>query len=940
MTRINTNVPSLVAQNRLQRSNADLQTRLTRLSTGLRINRGADDPAGLIASEALRSEITSLNKALSNTRRADQIIATADSALSQVSNLLNDVRGLVVEAANTGALSEDEIAANQLQIDSSLEAINRIAQTTTFQGRKLLDGSLDFLTQGGSNINKISNLKIDQANLGAAGSIDVDVQITNEASQASIAIDNIPTGSTGTGTITLNNLSPDGEAETQALATGGGGAYTVSAKDGGAFDGTAGNAVTVNIQAGETTALTQASSGVLSTAAGGDFNISVKSSSQYRGHYGNDIDVVVQAGNTATAQAVSAAQDVNGVTGAFQIRAKAGGDFDGVRGNSFTFSVVSANALAADAVATVDTGANTLAIEVDDANSLTLADIKAALEADANFQDDFEFVIADGNENVLFRADGSDDIAGPVDLDGDTAGTDAAATVEFDGSVLTITVDDNTDRNLSAIKTALEASTTFTTDFEFNLGVDGAFENDGTDDIAATSFSGGTNAVAEAELDGNTLNITVTDGTAATLNQIATALADQADFDDFEFNVTTSALFAVDGTDDVTDENLGSGTAGTDATLADAITVTAPAGANRNGNITITQAAGVTTPTASVDENGNITIQVSDTATTALSAIVSSINNLDGYEAELTTNAGDAVFDPTNDTISGSAITGAEAGGLDADVVFELSGRTGSEVFNVSAGTTIDQLVDQINLVSDSTGITAAADSGTLTLTSSQYGSAEFVDISVISEGTGGNFTPEVGSGLRSSGTDVTAKVNGVDANVDGNKISINTATLDLSLEIEAGFEGTASFSITGGGALFQLGPDVVSNQQARIGIGSVSTSRLGGASGRLFELGSGESASLSNDAGRAAEIVNEAITRVTSLRGRLGAFQRTTLDSNLASISDTVANLQEAESSIRDADFAAESAALTRAQILVQSGTNVLALANQNPQNVLSLLR
>ncbi|MEM6365381.1 MAG: flagellin, partial [Planctomycetota bacterium] len=61
---------------------------------------------------------------------------------------------------------------------------------------------------------------------------------------------------------------------------------------------------------------------------------------------------------------------------------------------------------------------------------------------------------------------------------------------------------------------------------------------------------------------------------------------------------------------------------------------------------------------------------------------------------------------------------------------------------------------------------------------------------------------------------------------------------------------------------------------------------------------------------------------------------------SNLVSLNQTRANLQEAESSIRDADFAEESAKLTRAQILVQSGTNVLSLANQNPQNVLALLR
>src|SRR5688500_15226176 len=120
MTRINTNVSSLIAQTNLSRVNGDLQNRLTRLSTGLRINSGKDDPAGLIASEALRSNIIATEKAITNSERANQLIATADSALGQVSQLLNDIRGLVSEAANTGALSDEQIEANQLQIDSSL----------------------------------------------------------------------------------------------------------------------------------------------------------------------------------------------------------------------------------------------------------------------------------------------------------------------------------------------------------------------------------------------------------------------------------------------------------------------------------------------------------------------------------------------------------------------------------------------------------------------------------------------------------------------------------------------------------------------------------------------------------------------------------------------------------------------------------------------------
>ena len=89
-----------------------------------------------------------------------------------------------------------------------------------------------------------------------------------------------------------------------------------------------------------------------------------------------------------------------------------------------------------------------------------------------------------------------------------------------------------------------------------------------------------------------------------------------------------------------------------------------------------------------------------------------------------------------------------------------------------------------------------------------------------------------------------------------------------------------------------------------------------------------------------AAQIVNEAVNQVTSLRGQLGAFQSATLDSNIASLTSAVTNLTSAKSSITDADFAAQNAALTQAQVLVQSGTAVLSIANHEPQAVLALLQ
>src|SRR5688500_8781109 len=186
MSRINTNVSSLIAQKILGRNNADLQQALDRLSTGLRINSGKDDPAGLIASENLRRDITAANKAISNTERANQLIATADSALGQISGLLNDIRGLVTEAANEGVLSAEQIAANQLQVDSSLEAIDRIATVTNFQGRKILDGTLDFITAYTAGGSTVTDLEINQANLGTSGTVAVSVDITTAASQASL----------------------------------------------------------------------------------------------------------------------------------------------------------------------------------------------------------------------------------------------------------------------------------------------------------------------------------------------------------------------------------------------------------------------------------------------------------------------------------------------------------------------------------------------------------------------------------------------------------------------------------------------------------------------------------------------------------------------------------------------------------------------------------
>ena len=685
MTRINTNVPSLVAQNRLQTSNNDLQTALNRLSTGLRINSGADDPAGLIASEALRSEITSLGQAISNTRRANQIISTADSALGEVSSLLNDIRGLVVEAANSGGLSDEEIAANQLQIDSSLEAVNRIAQTTTFQGRKLLDGSLDFVSTA-STVPSIEDISIDQANLGSTGQIDVEVVISSAAVQAEITAD------------------PS--------------AFTASAQ---------------------------------ATASASDVRVATQTV--------NGEDIVITGGPDFST--IAFADDPNASS-----EGSASFDADtGVLTISGNFTGDSANAGEVDA----------------DADAQV---IQEALNSLAGF--------------TATGASAAGTPAGP-----------SAATVGAAEPGLTVTANE--------------------------LGAD--FNN-----VAINFVSGSTNA-ADFDSEQNILTVTVDDSQLVTAEDIATAIESAT----VDGETATSALFSATGAVD-----------------------------------------------ASFDIN-------------------------EGIESLSTGDTGGEV--------------------LADNLVFQLNGSDGAETFNFGAGTSASQISDAVNLVSDSTGVSADFTSaGGFTFTSTSFGSSSLVNIDVINEGDAGSFASNL-SDVRANGSDIVATVNGVEAGGDANTLAINTSSLDLSLTVDAGSDTNFSFSITGGGALFQLGPDVTSNQQARLGISSVSTGQLGGAAGRLYELGSGQANSLTNNVNGAAEIIDEVINKVTGLRGRLGAFQATTLDSNLVSLNESLANLQEAESSIRDADFAQESANLTRAQILVQSGTNVLSLANQNPQNVLSLL-
>ncbi len=216
MSRINTNPNSLIAQRNLQANNKSLNTTLERLSTGVRVNRGKDDPAGLIASENLRAEKSALGSAINNAERADQLVNIAEGGLQELSNLLTDLRGLVTSTANNAGLSREEKQANQLQIDSILQTVDRISESTNFQGVKLLNGNFDFNTS--TVATGVSDFRVNAAKVAKGSTVAVQALITKSAQTGTLFLSTGATLDLGGGGSGLFTIEVGGELGSRELS--------------------------------------------------------------------------------------------------------------------------------------------------------------------------------------------------------------------------------------------------------------------------------------------------------------------------------------------------------------------------------------------------------------------------------------------------------------------------------------------------------------------------------------------------------------------------------------------------------------------------------------------------------------------------------------------------------------------------------------------------
>ncbi|MHC4774738.1 MAG: flagellin, partial [Planctomycetota bacterium] len=256
------------------------------------------------------------------------------------------------------------------------------------------------------------------------------------------------------------------------------------------------------------------------------------------------------------------------------------------------------------------------------------------------------------------------------------------------------------------------------------------------------------------------------------------------------------------------------------------------------------------------------------------------------------------------------------SGGGEGSITVEVTGNEGVQQFTFASGTSQANIISAINTFRDAIGVSAGvsvANGNRVEFRSTGFGTTEFVRVKELSGPAADYIFASALAGAsnpalddhRDFGRDAIVTINGQQATANGTEARVVTGGFDVYIDVDGSSvlntnagsgTNTTDFTITGGGANFNLSPNV--NLAGKVSLG------------------------------------------IETLRGRLGAFQRNTVGSTINSLSISLENTAAAESSIRDTDFAAETAALTRSQILGQAATQALAIANAQPTSILALLQ
>ncbi|PTY36772.1 hypothetical protein BGP77_05660 [Saccharospirillum sp. MSK14-1] len=1015
---INTNIASMNAQRNLNSSQDANSTALQRLSSGLRINSAKDDAAGLAISTGFESQTKGLGVAIRNAGDGISLAQTAEGALGAMTENLQRIRELAVQASNE-TNSEDNRVQLQQEVDQLIEEITRTAEETNFNGRNLLDGSFEGTFQIGANAGDVVNISISELTAGKLGASDTvgvsavgsDQALSNgdlningvpippskaeddpssfaEADTSAIAkaaainsvadqtgvkayvTENVVGGEemqdlpSNNGTIKINGVEIDIQTTssadtTRASVTEAINAYSKQTGVQAINSGTSANGVTLVAEDGRNITVDL---GALSSAETG-----LAANDTYQGGYtlvaNGDVDEIVISGGDGTGGGNIANSGLTAGTyerGAAQLASTSTSSlagvglqanttmddlgskgFFGLSGGAFTTDLAAgmsgSSGLAAFGTTaevinvtmngvtytmtsdSTDMGADTLAAAIKGAGG---DDIDVAAETRVRL------TIAGGNATTGFATTGSIRI-----FDTNTTGTQLG-TISF-GSGQTV---EQLAGAINATFTSMVAT--------FNT-------TDGS--IMLTDVAGNTLAFsATAALTAGTIN-------AATVAATGTIGADVAVADDTNTRYSFGYIKDVDVKNgDITEFQISSNrmadtsttnlssflTRGTAAAgLADPVnslvnTVSSSTYGLENGDISINgvsiDAADPLTDTASATKGSDGSdIQSADKTKSGI-AIAAAINKV-SEETGVTASVNATRVVGSDDTLDAN-VTAAQAlyeagdsgklyiNGVDLGVVSLVDDGTGA----IDLERSRQSAIDIINNKSGLTGVTAEDNGESITLTA-----ADGRNISVAIDNDNHN------NGLSDPSDTGFGALIGLDSSIDGiGEADIGTATTSNVI----GERGN-----TTEGVAYETTYATVTLESAKgieLGAGTGGKDELEDLGFVVGTFGGGTDGAFLKDldittfegAQEAINAIDNALETISSQRAALGAIQNR-FESTVSNLQITAENLTAANSRIRDADFAAETAELSRSQVLQQAGISILAQANQRPQQVLSLL-
>jgi len=309
------------------------------------------------------------------------------------------------------------------------------------------------------------------------------------------------------------------------------------------------------------------------------------------------------------------------------------------------------------------------------------------------------------------------------------------------------------------------------------------------------------------------------------------------------------------------------------------------------------------------------------------------ISDIQVYALRETTFSGSVTSAATQSSV---AYTGAAGTINSGDATFTLTGQRGSAAISVTGGETLTDVATRINQESHNTGITAAVAGDQLTLTTVDFGDDATIGVNV----TNGAFA----TATVSTGQDAVVTINGkaiASNQVDGNRVSYTDNGSHVSFEFAAGFTGSFDpVTVSDNNvAKFSLTPDI--SRVSTLALPGIQPELLGGVSGELTDLLSGGSLSgLGSNTSAAIRVVDEALSKLTLVEGRVDAFADVTVASSSKLLDDFIGDTKDVIDSLNSVDEDQESLLLAKNQTLAASTISALSIVQQQKFNVLGLVQ